>query len=183
MRIQSVKRGIISYGKNEWRIATIVTLWGGLVQWPTKTLEKVVALDQKLVSIEWDFASNTEIIEVIRWLNSANYELIFNSDCTDEIWNMVMLRNIIFSILVDIPKEWIPSSMNANTLTYTQEKDELRFKITSKEDWKEFREFQRIKLLTKPWKILEVPMDFKNQFSEIVKDELLPMTKLIVKYI
>ena len=180
MRIWKVEKELVSFGKNEWRIATIVKVWEWVTNWAPKVLEKVIALWNKLVCFEWDFTSNPDVYTVVSWLCNSWYEVIYNTDAGDEIWNMVRLRNIILSIKVNIPKPDKQVSFIPWVLNYMQEKDELRFEIQNKQDWLDFRAFEKTMNIIKPAIILEVNKEF--DILSIIKDELIWLDRIIIKY-
>ena len=183
MKVTNVSRALVGYGLNEWRVCTRVILWGWIVMWASKLLERIIKEDLKLISMEWDFTSNTEVIEVIRGLSGAGYEIIYNTDSWDDIWAMVSCKNVSLSIKIEIPVDWEEVNFVPQILSYFKTKDEIRFSVKDKTDYDNFRHFQKTKNISNPTKILEVALDYKNAFENNLFKDVLPMDKIIVKYV
>lgn len=182
MRLGQIQKWLVPFWKNEWRVAVTCKVWDWMQIWPDKALERILALNNKLVCFDWDFSWNPDVFTIINWLVNAWYEIVYSTDAWDEVWSMVRLRNLILSIKVNIPEEGKQTNFLPHVLNYVQEKDELRFEINSKEDYKKFRDFEKTMNIIRPSIVLEVNKEFQTGIESIIKDELIGLDRIIIKY-
>lgn len=181
IRVSSLKKWIISTWQYSGRPATLVKFWAGVWYKIETVVDKIVDLGLKLVAIEGDFTTNSEIITPIKELSQAWYKIVYITDSWDEVWPMVRFKNVVLSILINIPKDWETVEYLPHITSYFREKDEIRFSIKTKWDYNDFREFQKTKDIAAPTKILEVDPEYLEVFKWVLNSDVASMENLIIK--